>query len=298
MGLLFSSRQVKDRHRHAPNQCMRYVGLTCLPVIAHIAVTCARKLTFTFLRFIASNDYADTPNTHHHPPPNGISASSSPVDTRHAGGFYPTYPSAHSIAVGSGLPSVHDGMDQLASGPHGSSHAVAASQAPKESDEELNSALFGDLPESKRRKFILVEDTQRGTRVRVRVMLDQVKMDDLPDSYRKGNSVYPRSYFPTEMQSPPTSARGSRFFDDDQDDTEAIADPSKESTVGRTLVPVPMLDGSEAKIPLPRMNRSRRNKEVTLNDLGYRMSWSQSRVFAGRTLFLQRCRKSMSIFKF
>jgi len=27
---------------------------------------------------------------------------------------------------------------------------------------------------------------------------------------------------------------------------------------------------------------------VLLNDLGYRMSWGQSRVFAGRTLFLQK----------
>ena len=180
-------------------------------------------------------------------------------------------------------------MDQLGPGSHGTAHPVATSSATKESDEERNSALFGDLPESKRRKFILVEDTQRGTRVRVRVMLDQVKMDDLPDSYRKGNSVYPRSYFPTEMQSPPSSARGSRFFNDDDDD-DAGAD-SREVTVGRTLVPVPMLDGSEAKVPMPRMNRARRNKEVTLNDLGYRMSWSQSRVFAGRTLFLQRCRK-------
>ncbi|KAI9681882.1 MAG: hypothetical protein M1822_006959 [Bathelium mastoideum] len=235
----------------------------------------------------ANNDYGDASNTHHHQPPNGISTSSSPADARHTGGFYPAYPSAHSIATGSGLPSAHDGMDQLGGGPHGTAHPVAASQATKESEEERNSALFGDLPESKRRKFILVEDTQRGTRVRVRVMLDQVKMDDLPDSYRKGNSVYPRSYFPTEMQSPPTSARGSRFFDDPEDDEEA--DSSRETTVGRTLVEVPMLDGSEVKVPMPRMNRARRNKEVTLNDLGYRMSWSQSRVFAGRTLFLQRC---------
>ena len=250
------------------------------------------RANVSFLCSTASNDYGDASNTHHHQPPNGVSASSSPADARHPGSFYPTYPSAHSIAAGSGLPSAHEGMDQLSSGSHGSAHPVAASQATIDGDEERNTALFGDLPESKRRKFILVEDTQRGTRVRVRVMLDQVKMDDLPDSYRKGNSVYPRSYFPTEMQSPPTSARGSRFFDDDDDNDTNVADSSRDTTVGRTLVPVPMMDGSEAKVPLPRMNRERRNKEVTLNDLGYRMSWSQSRVFAGRTLFLQRCRRS------
>ncbi|KAI9709997.1 MAG: hypothetical protein M1820_003075 [Bogoriella megaspora] len=236
----------------------------------------------------AGNEYGD--NIHHQPPPNGVSASNSPADARHSQSFYPTYPSAQNMASGSGLPPSHDAMDQLGPGPHGAAHPVAAAQSSKDSEDERNTALFGDLPESKRRKFILVEDTQRGTRVRVRVMLDQVKMDDLPDSYRRQNSVFPRSYFPTEMQSPPASARGSRFFGEDADDANADgAEASRDVNVGRTLVPVPMVDGSEGKVPMPRMNRSRRDKEVTLNDLGYRMSWSQSRVFAGRTLFLQRC---------
>jgi len=35
-----------------------------------------------------------------------------------------------------------------------------------------------------------------------------------------------------------------------------------------------------------------RGKEVRLNDLGYRMAWLQSRVFAGRTVFLQRALES------
>jgi hypothetical protein len=161
--------------------------------------------------------------------------------------------------------------------------AVATST--KQEEEERNVALFGDLPEAKRRKFILVDDAQRGTRVRVRVMLDQVRMHEMPDSYRKNNSVYPRSWFATEMQSPPPSPRHGRWPDDIDSDSETTVATSS------TLVPVPMMDGSEAKVPMPRMNRSKRNKEVTLNDLGYRMSWSQSRVFSGRTLFLQRSRK-------
>lgn len=53
------------------------------------------------------------------------------------------------------------------------------------------SALFGDLPEGKKRKFILVDDTQKNARVRVKVTLDQVNVQDIPDSYRKQNSVYP-----------------------------------------------------------------------------------------------------------
>jgi len=165
-------------------------------------------------------------------------------------------------------------------GGHAPSHANAIAAA-KQEEEDRNIALFGDLPEAKRRKFILVDDTQRGTRVRVRVMLDQVQLHEMPDSYRKSNSVYPRSWFPTEMQSPPPSPRRGRFPDDV--DAETNSDPS----TTRTLVPVSMMDGSEAKVPVPRMSRAKRNKEVTLNDLGHRMSWSQSRVFNNRTLFLQ-----------
>lgn len=177
--------------------------------------------------------------------------------------------------VSSAIPST-DGLSHLS---QAGSHAVATSKQPEE-EESNNAALFGDLPEAKRRKFILVDDAQRGTRVRVRVMLDQVRMAEMPDSYRKNNSVYPRSWFATEMQSPPPSPRRGRWPDD--------VDSEASTTTARTLVPVPIMDGSETKLPVPRMTRTKRNKEVTLNDLGYRMSWSQSRVFSGRTLFLQR----------
>jgi hypothetical protein len=165
------------------------------------------------------------------------------------------------------------------------SHAAAV-PATKQEEEERNIALFGDLPDSKRRKFILVDDAQRGTRVRVRVMLDQVQMEEMPDSYREKNSVFPRSYFPMQMTSPPPSPRGSRVFNEDLEPSDNGPAP-----VASQLVPVPMLDGTEARVPKPRMTRMKRRKEVTLNDLGYRMSWSQSRVFANRTLFLQKSRK-------
>ena len=89
-----------------------------------------------------------------------------------------------------------------------------------------------------------------------------------------------------QMQSPPTSSRGRRFVDE-----ENIED-NGEPTVGRTLVPVPMLDGAEGEVAVPRIAPSKKEKEELLNDLGYRMSWSQSRVFAGRTMFLQRARTS------
>ena len=180
------------------------------------------------------------------------------------------------------MPTQGDGSDHV--GSHVAPHAVPAATTKKDDDEQDNTTLFGDLPEAKRRKFILVDDPQRGTRVRVRVMLDQVRMHEMPDSYRKNNSVYPRSWFATEMQSPGPSPRRGRWADDMDGDEE---EPNR----GRTMVPVPVLDGSDAKVPLPRMTRVKRSREVTLNDLGYRMSWSQSRVFSGRTLFLQRSRK-------
>ena len=186
-------------------------------------------------------------------------------------------------------PSLHDGMDPLGAHTVSNPTAVAAAATvPKSEDEERNTALFGDLPEAKRRKFILVDDPHRGARVRVRVMLDQVEMKEIPDSYRKTNSVYPRSYFPMQMQSPKGSAaaRGSRFFE--EGDPEGEKDEGDVPTKGRTVVPVPMLDGVEGEVAVPKIARAKRNKEVVLNDLGYRMSWSQSRVFSGRTMFLQR----------
>lgn len=161
--------------------------------------------------------------------------------------------------------------------------------ASKEEDEDRKHSLFGDVPEAKRRKFILVDDLERNSRVRVRVMLDQVNMKELPDQYRKTNSVYPRSYFPIQMQSPPSSARGKRFFDDD--DPEGGPEDDDQATRGRTLVRVPMMDGAEGEVAVPKISRAKKNKEKMLNDLGYRMNWSQSRVFAGRTMFLQKARE-------
>ena len=180
------------------------------------------------------------------------------------------------------MPSVHDAMDSVHS--HNSTLATPASA--KEDEEDKQRALFGDVPESKRRKFILVQDDQRGTRVRVRVMLDQVKMDDMPDAHLRINAVYPRSYYPRQMRSPPCSPRARGIWDDEDDEVEGASGTAP--TRGKTMVSVSMMDGSEAKLPVPSMTKSRRSKEVALNELGYRMSWGQARTFNGRTLFLQR----------
>jgi hypothetical protein len=51
-------------------------------------------------------------------------------------------------------------------------------------------------------------------------------------------------------------------------------------------------DDQDGEVAIERLTKSQRQKEVKLNDLGYRMAWLQSRVFSGRTVFLQRARKS------
>ncbi|KAJ5381663.1 uncharacterized protein N7496_004091, partial [Penicillium cataractarum] len=165
-----------------------------------------------------------------------------------------------------------------------SSHMNSTSGEIEEVDvSPSNEDLFGQLPDGKRRTFILVEDPQRGARVRVKVQLDKVNMDEIPDSYRMSNAVYPRTYFPVQMKDAPgTSVPNKRFFRDDTEHTD-----DSDATVGRTSVLAPSLDG-EREIDVPQLSRRKHHNEVLLNDLGYRLSWSQSRVFAGRMLFLQR----------
>lgn len=182
--------------------------------------------------------------------------------------------------------------------PHmGSSHggAISARRHSRSENDEPED-LFPNIPEAKKRKFILVEDNVRGSRLRVRVTLDGVDTKEIPDSFRKGASVFPRSYFPREMQSPPPSATGSKFFMEDADEEN----DGVEETDGRTrrargnskaMVKVPIGENTEGEVAIPRMRKSVRGKEVRLNDLGYRMAWLQSRVFAGRTVFLQRARE-------
>lgn len=56
-------------------------------------------------------------------------------------------------------------------------------------------------------------------------------------------------------------------------------------------MPVAMLEGNEGEVAVPKIGRAKRRRDELVNDLGYRMTWEQSRVFAGRTMFLQRARK-------
>lgn len=136
--------------------------------------------------------------------------------------------------------------------------------------------------------------------MRVKVNLESVEMAELPDSYRRENSVYPRSWFPTEMPWSPRDKRDrrNRFVGDDAEDGAegqgeglGVTEMSRGMQVGRVTVPVPMVEGREmveGKLKVPGLGRRAKEREDKLNDLGYRMSWSQSRVFAGRVVFLQK----------
>ncbi|CAK7264822.1 hypothetical protein SEPCBS57363_001275 [Sporothrix epigloea] len=182
--------------------------------------------------------------------------------------------------------------------------------------------LFPEIPGEKKRKFVLVDD--RGARIRVRVTLSAVDTCEIPDSFRRSNSVHPSSFFPREMESPPPSPTGRRFFlhdlddvqdsrlsnDDGGDEVEASSDAGATGDRRRrqhhrqrmamsggsgsldgttTMAEAPHGDsGVETEVAVPRMRKALRRKQVRINDLACRMAWLQSRAFAGRRIFLQK----------
>lgn len=240
-------------------------------------------------------EYVDGSHHHHHQAPTGP-GSRNQDDVRPAQVFtgYPQQYPSHPVS-GSSMPPIHDGLG-------GSHHNTIVARRMSRDDDKNPEGLFPDIPDAKKRKFILVEDNKRNSRLRVRVTLEDVNPKEIPDSFRKSSAVFPRSYFPREMQSPPPSATGSQFFEDDlsDDNVEVDGGRSRRARRGnvreRVMVKAPMSDGNEAEVAIPRIKRGTRIKEVRLNDLAYRMAWMHSRVFAGRTVFLQRARKFTSKF--
>lgn len=207
---------------------------------------------------VGNDEFGNGQSHHHH---HQGQSGNNDIRPRHVFHGYPTSYPSDNVSGASMPPTMHDGMDPMSSSANATT-AITASTPPRS-----NASLFGDIPDHKRRKFILVDDPHRGSRVRVRVMLDQVQMQEIPDSYRKSNSVYPRSFISSQD------------------------DPDAQGIETHTSIIVPMLDGSNMTVATPPPSNSKRKKELDLNELGYRMSWSQSRVFAGRTMFLQRARE-------
>ena len=90
-------------------------------------------------------------------------------------------------------------------------------------------------------------------------------------------------------------ARRIRFVEEDVEDGAegqgeglGVAEMGRGLQVGRVTVPVPMVEDREGKLKVPGLGRRATEREDKLNDLGYRMSWSQSRTFSGRVVFLQK----------
>jgi hypothetical protein len=177
-------------------------------------------------------------------------------------------------------PTMQGGMHHLVR--PGGPAAMTGKDADDKNADDIS--LFGDVPEDKRRKFILVEDTQKSSRVRVKVTLDQIEMSEIPDSYRKSNSVFPRAYFPVQMQMQEESSRGDRFVEEGEETDVSVP------TAGKTSVPVNVGHG-EVEVDVPGISKSKRGRERKLNELGYRMAWGQGRVFSERPTFLARARK-------
>ncbi|RWA04080.1 hypothetical protein EKO27_g11028 [Xylaria grammica] len=234
---------------------------------------------------VGDGEYMDESHHHHQAPGGPGSGSADDVRPSHVFAGYPQQYPSHATS-GSSMPPMHDGLGGAHHGP------IAAKRHNREEEDVNPEGLFPDI--SKKRKFILVDDNRRGGRLRVRVQLESVDTKEIPDSFRKRSAVFPRSYFPREMQDPPPSATGSRFFEDDLSDDDVEVDGGwvgrsrTNRTRDRVLVKVPMTNGIQGEVAIPRMRNSLRTKEVRLNDLGYRMAWLNGRPFAGRTIFMQR----------
>lgn len=250
------------------------------------------------------------------------SAQSSPADVRHSHLYhaypghpgqsnYPPPPHPSSVSI----PSVSIPPPPQGRHPHGTVATVSSSRPPSPGAVAFaatksnalsalsDTALFTSLPEARKRKFILVDDASvKGGRVRVRVTLDSVNTEAIPDSFRKSNSVYPRSWWGTEMGlDVPSEWVGDYDGDDDGVEVEGRHAHRRGGRRGvpshadkTVMVSVPTGVDGEAQIRIPRVTRDMREQEVKLNDLGFRMTWLQSRVFSGRGVFLQRSRKSLA----
>ncbi|RMZ78453.1 hypothetical protein DV737_g3863, partial [Chaetothyriales sp. CBS 132003] len=236
-----------------------------------------RKAAWIRPEAMAPSAYSGTPQQYRQG--SASSHMGSPNDLRQAQVFpgYQTYPTVPTTMGPSMSPSIQGGMHHLAR--PGGPAAMASASARRRSQDDI--ALFGDVPEEKRRKFILVEDTQKASRVRVKVTLDQIEMSEIPDSYRKQNSVFPRAYFPVQMQTAREPSRHDRFVEEG-DEVDGGA-----PVVGKTTVPA-QVGNEEFEVAVPQISKSKRAKEQKFNDIGYRMAWGQGRVFSNRPIFLAR----------
>jgi len=202
-------------------------------------------------------------------------------------------------------PQMHNGMGGLpdhvaVSASTGIPTALPTKREASSSPEMEHSDLLANLPGNKKpRKYVVVNDTENANKgVRIKFDLKDVNLADVPDSYRERNSVFPRSWYPVQMQLSPgeKSERRGRFVRCRDDDAEEGDGGRGEGLhVGSVMVKVPMLEGREGGLKVPGLGRRVREREEAFNELGYRISWNGTRVMDTRVVFLQRCRESRPV---
>jgi len=215
----------------------------------------------------------------------------SPSTPRYAHNFnqpYPQPPGMNTVAAAPPMHGMHNEHGHMPSLPT----PIMGPTNTESDDREERRRLFGDVPDAKRRKIIFVENFPKGDKCRIQVSLDMAKMEAMPDSHLRTNAVFPRSYFPRTMVSPPGSPRGRAGgnWDDEDDAAAEIGVAGTMPTIGRTSVSIvpPGENGRDMQLAMPRMTKSRRQKEVVLNEISQRMSWMQTRQLSGKTVLLQR----------
>ena len=139
------------------------------------------------------------------------------------------------------------------------------------------------------RKFIHVHDPGHSpNKVRVKLDLNEVKINEVVDDFRERNSVYPRSCVRAQMQMNADEKRQkrlkARFVESDLVLGEGF-------DTGRTMVKIPTSEG-DVEAPVPRLGKRTSEREERLNDAGYRIGWEQIQKYDRRIIFLQRSRES------
>ena len=165
---------------------------------------------------------------------------------------------------------------------------VSLSHNRSPSPSSAHNDLLSLYPKIPGRKFINVHDPGSSpNKVRVKLDLGEVRINEVVDDFRERNSVYPRSCVRAQMQMNAGEKRQkrlrARFVESDSPAGEGF-------DTGRTTVKIPTDDG-EVEAPVPRLSKRIGDREEKLNDAGYRIGWDQIQKYDRKIVFLQKSRK-------
>ena len=123
------------------------------------------------------------------------------------------------------------------------------------------------------RRTITIKDRQRDNVVRVSVKTRNIDLDEMPDSFRREYSVFPRAHYPRQGLSSSST------------ESETLNPETKtESLVTWDQIPL-------GQWRLPMVAEERKKQERQMNDLGQHITWGKPQLFSGRNLLLQTTRK-------